>query len=91
MKTSSRSYQGHAYNAVDATITDELRQRERDRRIRAAGVAKRRGALGRDEQILALCEWAKLLHRDGKIAAGRAVYHTARRIAAAIAEQERAE
>lgn len=88
MKTSSRSYQGHAYNAIDAQITTELRQRQSATRVAAASLAKRRGDEGPEAQILALVEWCKILVADNKIAAAKRVRATVHRLNAALDAQE---
>jgi hypothetical protein len=91
MSTSSRSYKGHYYNAEDERITDELRRAESARQVRQAGIDSRRGLHGADAQIIALCDWVKILVGEGKIDAARRLRTAIRRMNAQLdAADERA-
>ena len=91
MKTSSRSHKGHYYNAEDERITDALRQAERARQVRQANLDARRGILGAEAQIIALCAWVKLLVGEGKLDAARRLRTAIRRMNAQLdAADERA-
>jgi hypothetical protein len=84
MKTSSRSHKGHYYNAEDERITDALRQAERARQVRQANLDARRGILGAEAQVVALCEWVKVLCGENKIAAARRVRAAVHRLNAQL-------
>lgn len=86
MGTSSRSYKGHAYNAEDARLTADLRMREADRRIASAALMKRRGQLGPEQQIIALCDWVKILHAEGKTDAARNLTRAIRKMMQTVAQ-----
>lgn len=87
MKTSSKHYNGSHYNAQDAAIADDLKQRDIERRIADAQQRKLNGEFGLVEQLHAMTDQIKILIAENKLDEAKAIREHARQLVQA--EDER--
>lgn len=80
MKTSSKHYNGSHYNAQDAAIADDLKQRDIERRIADAQQRKLNGEFGLVEQLHAMTDQIKILIAENKLDEAKAIREHARQL-----------